>query len=325
MDEPYAVDVAQRRASPTADEIARASNVAEGLKAGRRIAKISVITLVAIGVAELAVGQISGSIVATADGIDSISDAMISLIVFVGLTLAGRPATKKFPFGYYKVESFAALLAAIGMVAIGGFILFHSYSSLTNPHEIEQPWITMAVLAGAGAISLHRAFQMRQIAKKYDLLSLKTDAKNSIKDGSASVIGFISVLIATQFGFLQMDAIGGMIIAGYIFSVAYMSLRQSSLILVDAWQNPGVSDMVKQLIESKFKDEPVKVKSVFLRPTGMAAHAEVHIEVDGNKKLADFEILSLRIQNLVRSKFRSIDRISVIPHSKQFTRQTESL
>jgi divalent metal cation (Fe/Co/Zn/Cd) transporter len=116
-----------------------------------------------------------------------------------------------------------------------------------------------------------------------------------------------------------------MIIAGYIFSVAYMSLRQSSLILVDAWQNPGVSDMVKQLIESKFKDEPMKVKSVFLRPTGMAAHAEVHIEVDGNKKLADFEILSLRIQNLVRSKFRSIDRISVIPHSKQFTRQTESL
>ena len=104
-----------------------------------------------------------------------------------------------------------------------------------------------------------------------------------------------------------------------------MSLRQSSLILVDAWQNPGVSDMVKQLIESKFKDEPVKVKSVFLRPTGMATHAEVHIEVDGNKKLADFEILSLRIQNLVRSKFRSIDRISVIPHSKQFTRQTESL
>jgi cation diffusion facilitator family transporter len=326
LDEPYAVDVAQRRNSPTAAEIARANNIAEGLSAGRRIAKISVITLVAIGVAELAVGQISGSIVATADGIDSISDAVISLIVFVGLTLAGRPASKKFPFGYYKIESFAALLAAIGMVAIGAFILYHSYESLMNPHVIEQPYITMAVLAGAGAISLHRAFQMRKIARRYDLLSLKTDAKNSIKDGSASVIGFFSVLIATQFGFLQMDAIGGMIIAGYIFSVAYLSLRQSSLILVDAWQNPGISDMVKHLIESRFQDEPVKVRSVFLRPTGMVAQAEVHIEVDGNKKLADFELLSLQIQSLVRSKFRSIDRISVIPHSKAFSqRQTETL
>lgn len=326
MDEPYAVDVAQRRNSPTAAEIARANNIAEGLSAGRRIAKISVITLVAIGVAELAVGQISGSIVATADGIDSISDAIISLIVFVGLTLASKPASKRFPFGYYKVESFAALLAAIGMVAIGAFILYHSYESLMNPHVIEQPYITMAVLAGAGAISLHRAFQMRKIARRYDLLSLKTDAKNSIKDGSASVIGFFSVLIATQFGFLQMDAIGGMIIAGYIFSVAYLSLRQSSLILVDAWQNPGISDLVKHLVESRFQDEPVKVRSVFLRPTGMVAQAEVHIEIDGNKRLADFELLSLQIQNLVKSKFRSIDRISVIPHSKTFSqRQTETL
>lgn len=326
MDEPYTVDVAQRRNSPTAADIARANNIAEGLSAGRRIAKISVITLVAIGVAELAIGQISGSIVATADGIDSISDAIISLIVFVGLTLASKPASKRFPFGYYKVESFAALLAAIGMVAIGAFILYHSYESLMNPHVIEQPYITMAVLAGAGAISLHRAFQMRKIARRYDLLSLKTDAKNSIKDGSASVIGFFSVLIATQFGFLQMDAIGGMIIAGYIFSVAYLSLRQSSLILVDAWQNPGISDLVKHLVESRFQDEPVKVRSVFLRPTGMVAQAEVHIEIDGNKRLADFELLSLQIQNLVKSKFRSIDRISVIPHSKTFSqRQTETL
>ena len=62
---------------------------------------------------------------------------------------------------------------------------------------------------------------MNSIANKYNLLSLKTDAKNSIKDGSASVIGFFSVFIASQFGILQMDAIGGMIIARHIFSIIY--------------------------------------------------------------------------------------------------------
>jgi cation diffusion facilitator family transporter len=316
LDDPFAVDVApNRHDSLTATDTARSSYVSEGLKAGQQIAKISVITLVAIGIVELVVGQISGSIVATADGIDSLSDAMISLIVFVGLYLANRPANKRFPFGYYKVESFAALLAAIGMIAIGAFILFHSYESLVNPHKIDQPILTMAVLASASAVSLHRALQMRKIAKKYDLLSLKTDAKNSIKDGSASIIGFISVLVASQFGFLQMDAIGGMVIACYIFSVAYFSLRQSSLTLVDAWQNPGTSDKIKQLIEAKFLADSVRVKSVFLRPTGMMAHAEVHLEIDGNKRMADFESLSSQVQSLVRSKFRLIDRISVIPHS----------
>jgi cation diffusion facilitator family transporter len=210
----------------------------EGIVAGQRIAKISVITLIAIGIVELITGFVSGSVVATADGIDSISDAMISFIVLLGLRIAHRPPDKKFHFGYHKVESFAALMAAIGMVVIGCVIFYHSYQSLVNPHEIKQPILTMVVLAAAGAISLHRAFQMRTIANKYNLLSLKTDARNSIKDGSASVVGFFSVLIASQFGILQADAIGGMIIAGYIFSVSYISLKRSSLILVDAWENP---------------------------------------------------------------------------------------
>src|ERR671918_707012 len=93
--------------------------VEEGILAGQRIAKISVVTLVAIGIVELITGFLSGSVVATADGIDSISDAMISFIVLLGLRIAHRPPDRKFHFGYHKVESFAALMAAIGVVVIG--------------------------------------------------------------------------------------------------------------------------------------------------------------------------------------------------------------
>jgi ferrous-iron efflux pump FieF len=150
-----------------------------------------------------------------------------------------------------------------------------------------------------------------------DLLSLKTDAKNSIKDGSASVVGFLSVLIATQFGFSQMDSIGGIIIAGYIFSVAYISLKQSSLILVDSWQNPKVTDLIRQTIEDKFKKkDQIKVRSVLLRPAGMmVVFAAVHIEVDGRKILADVELLTREVELAIRSKMPYIKKISVIPHS----------
>ena len=299
-------------------EIARKTSpnlINEGILAGQKIARISVVTLIGIGIVELIMGHFSGSVVATADGIDSLSDAMISFIVLLGLRIAHRPADKKFHFGYRKVESFAALMAAIGMIIIGSIILYHSYDALVNPREINQPILTMVVLAAAAAISLHRAFQMRLIANKYDLLSLKTDAKTSIKDGSASVIGFFSILIATQFGFLQMDAIGGMIIAGYIFSVSYISLKQSSLILVDAWQNPKVTELVKRIVEERFKHEQIKVRSVLLRSTGMVAQAEVHMEVDGNKPLTDVELLSIEIEMAIRSKIPTMERVSVIPHS----------
>jgi divalent metal cation (Fe/Co/Zn/Cd) transporter len=163
--------------------------------------------------------------------------------------------------------------------------------------------------------SLYRAIQMRNIANRHNLLSLRTDAKNSIKDASASVVGFVSVLIATQFGFVQMDAIGGMIIAGYIFSVAYVSLKQSSLILVDSWQNPKVTDLIRETIEDKFK-EKVKVQQILLRPAGMmVVFAAVHIEVNGSKRMADVELLTREVETVIRSKIPYIKKLLVIPHS----------
>ena len=289
--------------------------VHEGIIAGKRIAKISVVTLLAIGVVEIVTGYLSGSVVATADGIDSVSDAMISFIVLLGLRIAHKPADKKFHFGYHKVESFTALIAAIGMIIIGIVIFYNSYQSLLHPHEIKEPVLVMIVLASAGAISLHRAFQMRKIANKYNLLSLKTDARNSIKDGSASVIGFFSILIATQFGFLQMDAIGGMIIAGYIFSVSYISLKRSSLILVDSWQNPDLTDIIKKIISEEFSNEAVEVKNVLLRSSGMVDQAEIHIELSGNEPLLDVEMLSLGMEMAIRAKVPSLEKIIIIPHS----------
>jgi cation diffusion facilitator family transporter len=323
MDESYAVDTidgGSLTASKVQEKPAESSiPISEGIKCAQKIAKISVITLLSIGIVELLIGQISGSVVATADGIDSLSDAMISFIVFMGLVIADRPADKKFHFGYYKVESFAALIAAIGMIVFGSIILYQSSASLLlqHKHEIHQPILTMIVLAAASVISLYRAIQMRNIANKNNLLSLRTDAKNSIKDGSASVVGFLSVLIATQLGFSQMDAIGGIIIAGYIFSVAYVSVKQSSLILVDSWQNPKVTDLVRQTIENKFKKrDQVKVRSILLRPAGMMiVFAAIHIELDGNKRLADVELLTREVEIVIRSKIPYIKKISVIPHS----------
>jgi cation diffusion facilitator family transporter len=290
--------------------------VNEGFLAGQRIAKISVVTLISIGIVELVMGHISGSVVATADGVDSMSDAMISFIVLIGLRFARRPADRKFQFGYHKVESFAALMAAIGMIVIGSFIVYNSYGGLIHPEEIQQPLLTMVVLAIAGGISLHRAFQMRSIANKYNLLSLKTDAKNSIKDGSASVLGFLSVLIATQFGFLQADAIGGLVIAGFIFSVAYVSLKQSSLILVDAWHNPVSSDHIKKLIEQKFETK-VRVRSIKLRQTGIISRAEIHLEIDGNKPLNEVEMYLLNTESVIKSNIPSMDVVLVVPHTKR--------
>ena len=280
----------------------------EGFRVGQRIARISVLTLVGIGVAEIVVGIVSGSVVALADGVDSFGDAAVSFIVWLGLVMSQKVADSKFQFGYHKIESFAALIAAIAMIVIGVFILIHAWESLANPQPIEHSEITMITLGAAGVVSMHRALQMRRIANKYKLLSLQTGAKNSIKDGSASIIGFFSVLTATYFGFLQMDAVGAMAIAGFIFSVSYVAVRESSLVLLDALHNPRLPEQIKSFVE---KNHNVNVRTVLVRPMGPFLHGEINVMVEGTMTIDEFNDIAESVETTIKKNFPNIRKLVV--------------
>jgi cation diffusion facilitator family transporter len=285
----------------------------EGFRVGQRIAKISVLTLVGIGVAEIIVGVASGSVVAIADGVDSFGDSAVSFIVWLGLLMSQRVADSKFQFGYHKIESFAALIAAIAMIGIGIFIVIHAWESLMDPKQIQHSEITMITLGVAGVVSMHRAFQMRQVANKYKLLSLQTGAKNSIKDGSASIIGFFSVLAATYFGFIQMDAIGALAIAGFIFSVSYVAVRESSLILLDALRNPKLPEQIKAFVE---KSHGVNVTTVLVRPMGPFLHGEINVRVEGTMTIDEFNDIAENVEETIKKKFPNIRKLVVTAEPK---------
>ncbi len=62
--------------------------------------------------------------------------------------------------------------------------------------------------------------------------------------------------------------------------------------------------------------EQIRVGSILLRPVGMGViFADIHIEVDGNRKLADVELLTRQVEMVIRSNIPYIKKISVIPHS----------
>jgi len=81
------------------------AEVSAGYFAGERLAKVSVWTLIVLGVIEIAAGQLTGSIGLTADGIDSISDGFVSFLVWLGLRMSRKAPDEKFHFGYHKVET----------------------------------------------------------------------------------------------------------------------------------------------------------------------------------------------------------------------------
>ena len=284
------------------------NNKSKAFKEGKRAAWVSVWTLLGIGIAEVVISTTTGSLTLFADGLDSMADALVSFIVWFGITMLHKPKSRLFHFGYAKIESFAAFVAAVVIVVLGAFIVYHAYERLLHPTQILNPEITMITLVAAGSVSLHRAFRVRRVAKKYNLISLNLDAKNSIKDGSASFVGFASIS-AGYFGIPYMDAIGSMIIAGYIFYMAYTAFKESTLVLVDAVKNPEMEDQIVRFVEQKFN---VNVDDVLIRPLGNAFSAQLHVALDQSLSLKEAHEILTKINTAVAEKFGT-EETTVIP------------
>ena len=283
-------------------------NKNRGFEEGKRAAWISIWTLLGIGVAEVTVSTTTGSLTLFADGLDSMADALVSFIVWFGIAMLRKPKSRKFHFGYAKIESFAAFVAAVVIAILGAFIIYHAYERIVHPTETINPEITMITLVAAGAVSLHRAFKVRSVAKKYNLISLNLDAKNSIKDGSASFVGFASVL-AGYFGIPYMDAVGGVIIAGYIFYMARMAFKESTLVLLDAVKNPELEDEISNYVEKTFS---VDVEDVLIRPLGHAMSAQIHANFMADLTLREVDEVITKIRDAVMEKFGT-EETTVIP------------
>jgi len=274
----------------------------------RRAAWISIWTLVGIGVGEVLVSTFTASLTLFADGLDSMADALVSFIVWFGIRMLQKPKSRLFHFGYAKIESLAAFIAAVAILILASFIDYNAYQRIMNPIPMQNAEITMIALAAAGGISLHRAFKVGKVAKKYNLVSLNLDAKNSIKDGTASFVGLGSV-IAAHFGIPYMDSVGSILIAVYIFFMAYTAFRESTLVLIDGVKNPELQQEITEHIEKKFN---VRVEKILLRPLGHDFSAQVHVELDRNMTLDKAHETLTTIRNSLIEDFKVEDPV-IIP------------
>ena len=62
--------------------------------------------------AKLSVGMMIGSISVMADGFNNLSDSASSLVGFVGMKMAGKPADEDHPFGHGRIEYISAFVVA---------------------------------------------------------------------------------------------------------------------------------------------------------------------------------------------------------------------
>jgi len=276
---------------------------------GGKVARKSFAIQLMVGISEVFMGIFTLSVALIADGIQSFADAGVSLIVWIGLRISRRAPDGKFHFGYYRVETFSSIIAALFMATLGGVVLYESYQEFIKPTAITNSELAMIVALLATAVSSGLLVYKRRAAKKYASLALKTDASNSIKDVLTSITAFIGIALARYFNIIQSDAIAGIMISLFVFTMVYTIIKEASLVLMDACQCPEILTNIENIAKSV--KQVKQVHSLRMRKIGPYLIGDLHVVVDADLTVRDSGKIAYEIEERVKKEFDEVIEIKV--------------
>ena len=164
---------------------------------------------------KLAIGLILSSLAVTADAFNNLSDAASSIISFVGVKMAGKPADAEHPFGHGRIEYIAALIVSFLVIEVGFTFFKSSISKIMHPEEITFDTVPFIILILSILVKLWMAFFNNKLGKRIDSKVMLATAADSLGDVITTSATVISIVIC-HFTSINVDAIAGLIVSGIV-------------------------------------------------------------------------------------------------------------
>lgn len=164
---------------------------------------------------KLAIGLILSSLAVTADAFNNLSDAASSIISFVGVKMAGKPADAEHPFGHGRIEYIAALIVSFLVIEVGFTFFKSSISKIMHPEEITFDPVPFIILILSILVKLWMAFFNNKLGKRIDSKVMLATAADSLGDVITTSATVISIIIC-HFTSINVDAIAGLIVSGIV-------------------------------------------------------------------------------------------------------------
>lgn len=198
--------------------------------ATRRSLTIALALTIVYMLAEVVGGLASQSLALLADAGHMVTDAVAVGLALLAIWIAGRPPSITRTFGLYRTEVLAALLNALGLWAITGWIFFEAYRRFMAPPEV-QGLLMLGVGFGGLIVNLAVAWALHGSVK--ESLNVEGAFLHVMGDllGSIAVVA-ASVLIAV-FGWFIVDPIFSVIIGVLILISSVRLLWKVSHVLME--------------------------------------------------------------------------------------------
>ena len=164
---------------------------------------------------KLTIGLILGSLAVTADAFNNLSDAASSIISFIGVKMAGKPADAEHPFGHGRIEYIAALIVSFLVIEVGFTFFKSSISKILHPEEISFDLVPFVILILSILVKLWMAFFNNKLGKRIDSKVMLATAADSLGDVITTSATVLSIIIC-HFTSINVDAIAGLIVSAIV-------------------------------------------------------------------------------------------------------------
>ncbi|MCB5176405.1 cation diffusion facilitator family transporter [Microvirga lenta] len=262
------------------------AEIEQAMRRAKRLSWISIGLLTSIIVAMALV--MGGSQAMRTAWVEDMLSLLPPIAFLIALRLEEKPATNQFPFGFYRANSLAFLIAATALTAMGALMLYEAGATLIKRehptigsynlfgHEIWMGWIMIAVLIYSVIPPMILGRLKKPVAAKIADKVLHTDALMNAADWQTGLAGIFGI-VGVAFGLWWADAAAAGFISFSILTDGLKSMRSSIFELIDGAprkiDGPEIDPLVDRLVE-RLKDVHGDV-NIQVRETGRFMRAVV--------------------------------------------------
>jgi cation diffusion facilitator family transporter len=273
------------------------------LKRGERGAIISIIAYICLSLVKLIIGYLSDSAALKADGLNNATDIISSIAVLIGLKLSQRPADDDHPYGHWKAENVASMVASFIMMVVGLQVI---YSGILNTfaHANESPDVIAAWTGFFCAFVMYFVYRYnRRLAQEINSQSVMAAAKDNLSDAWVS-IGTAVGIIGSQFGLPWIDPLAAVVVGYMICKTAWDIFRDASHSLTDGFDEKEI-ECYKETIQSTYGVKGIK--DIKARNYGNNVVVDVVILVNSTLDIKDAHDIATKVEDELMKANRVYD------------------
>lgn len=198
---------------------------------------------------KLAVGMVMRSVSVMADAFNNLSDAASSVIGFVGVKMAGKPADREHPFGHGRIEYIAALVVAFLVIQVGLTFFKSSLDKIRHPEDLSFDLVSMLILTASVAVKLWLGRFNKALGKRINSSVMQAAAADALGDVVTTLATMGSILFF-HFTQINIDGFVGLLVSLVVMWAGIGIARDTLEPLIGQPVDPKLYREISEFVES---------------------------------------------------------------------------